>query len=165
MPTTVTHFPVDCGDMTLIVLGDKQKTTILIDCNIRQAADDPEDATRDVAKDLRERIQRDSQGRPYVDVFLTGHPDQDHCRGIQKHFHLGTPEDYPDDKKADREKKIVIGEVWSSPIVFRRASRDHKLCDDAEALQKEAKRRVKLTRENGGADPGTGNRILLLGED
>jgi hypothetical protein len=56
MATSITFFPVGNGDMTLIGLGDKAGTTILIDCNIRAAADDPNDKTRDVAKDLRERL-------------------------------------------------------------------------------------------------------------
>ena len=52
MATNVTFFPVGNGDMTLISLGDSAGTNILIDCNIRAAADDPKDATRDVAADL-----------------------------------------------------------------------------------------------------------------
>ncbi len=165
MPTTLIFFPVDCGDMTLIVLGDKQQTTILIDCNIREAADDPEDKTRDVAKDLRERLKRDSKGRPYVDAYLLGHPDQDHCRGLRKHFHLGPPEDYPDDKKPDDEKKIFIREIWSSPLVFRRASTNHTLVPDAVAFNTEAKRRVAVNRKAKFSAVAEGNRILVLGED
>jgi hypothetical protein len=165
MPTSLTFFPVDCGDMTLIVLGDKQQTTILIDCNIREAADDPDDDTRDVAKDLRERLRRDSKGRPCVDAFLTSHPDQDHCRGIQKHFHLGPVKDYPDDKMPDNEKKILIQEIWSSPIVFRRASKEHTLCEDAKVFQKEAIRRVLLARDKQCVGIEAGDRILILGED
>jgi hypothetical protein len=80
-------------------------------------------------------------------LAVTYQPDQDHCRGVEKHFHLGAPKNYPDDKKPDNEKKILIGEIWSSPIVFRRASKDHTLCDDAESLQIEAKRRVQLARD------------------
>jgi Cft2 family RNA processing exonuclease len=87
--TTVTYFPVDNGDMTLIALADTAGTKVLIDCNIRDAADDPEDDTRDVAKGLRARLKRDSKKRPYVDAFLLSHPDQDHCRGLEKHFYLG----------------------------------------------------------------------------
>jgi glyoxylase-like metal-dependent hydrolase (beta-lactamase superfamily II) len=121
--TTVTYFPVDNGDMSLIALGDTQGTKVLIDCNIRESADDPEDDARDVAKDLRARLKRDSKKRPYLDAFLLSHPDQDHCRGLQKHFYLGPPEDYPDDKKADQEKHIFIRELWSSPLVFRRAGK------------------------------------------
>ena len=165
MSTTISFPPVANGDMTLIRLGDKAGSTILIDCNIRVAADDPDDDTRDVAKDVRDRLKHDSKGRPYVDVFLTSHPDQDHCRGVQKHFHLGAPKDYTDDKRPDNEKKILIGEIWSSPIVFRRAGKDHTLCDDAKALQKEAKRRVQLARDKQCVGIDAGDRILILGED
>ena len=165
MASSITFFPVGNGDMTLICLGDKAGTTILIDCNIRAAADDPNDKTRDVAKDLRDRLKRDSNGRPYVDVFLSTHPDQDHCRGIRSHFHLGVPADYADDKKPDNEKRITIGEMWSSPMVFRRAGVEHKLCDDAKAFNKEAKRRVALARDKKCSGMEDGDRILVLGED
>ena len=165
MPTSLIHFPVGNGDMTLICLGDKAGTTILIDCNIRAAADDPDDDTRDVAQDLRGRLKRDSKGRPFVDAFLTTHPDADHCRGAKKHFHLGLVKDYPDDKKPDNEKKILIGEIWSSPIVFRRASKEHTLCDDAKAFQKEVLRRVQFARDKQCVGIDTGDRILILGED
>jgi len=96
MNATVTFFPVGNGDMALVKLLDGG--TILIDCNILKAADDPADKeTRDVAKDLRARLQRDAKGRPYVDAFLLSHPDKDHCTGLCRHFHLGPLEDYPDD--------------------------------------------------------------------
>lgn len=163
MNASITFFPVGCGDMTLVRLADPDTTTVLIDVNIRAAADDPEDATRDVASDLRERLPRDPKGRPYVDAFLLSHPDKDHCSGLETHFHLGPLADYPDDKKPDAEKKIVIREIWSSPLVFRRASKHHTLCPDAKAFNREAKRRVQRFRDGtGNAD---GERILILGED
>lgn len=161
MNATVTFFPVGNGDMGLVKLLDGG--TVLIDCNIRKAADDPSDTTRDVGKDLRARLARDPKGRPYVDAFLLSHPDKDHCTGLRTHFHLGPLEDYPDDDKPDAEKKILIREMWSSPIVFRRASKVHVLCDDAKAWAKEARRRVKQFRTNGWA--AEGDRILILGED
>jgi hypothetical protein len=165
MATTITFLPVGNGDMTLISLGDAAGTTILIDCNIRAAADDPDDETRDVAKDLRERLKTDKQGRPFVGVFLSTHPDKDHSAGLKKHFHLGPIADYSDDKKPSSEKRIVIGEMWSSPIVFRRAGKDHLLCDDALAFTKEAKRRVKVARKKEFSGIEFGERILVLGED
>lgn len=164
MNAALSFFPVGNGDMALIRLADSARTAIIIDCNIRQAADDPADkTTRDVAKDLRERLPRDANGRPYVDTFLLSHPDKDHCTGLRKHFHLGTLADYADDNKPDAEKRIVIREMWSSPIVFRRASKVHVLCEDAKAWATEARRRVKHYRDSGCA--GDGDRILILGED
>jgi len=165
MATSVTFFPVGNGDMTLISLGDTAGTNILIDCNIRGAADDPDDDTRDVAGDLRTRLKTDSDGRPYVDVFLSSHPDEDHSLGMQKHFHLASLSDYADDDKPTNEKRIVIGEMWSSPIVFRRTSKEHKLCDDAKAFKKEAKRRVQMARDKKFTGIEHGDRVLLLGED
>lgn len=41
MASTISFFPVNNGDMTLIKLDDK--TTILIDINIRQVAEDDDD--------------------------------------------------------------------------------------------------------------------------
>jgi len=164
MPTTLTFFPVDNGDMTLIKFGDAAATTLLIDVNIRQDADDPDGEARDVAKDLRDRLKKDENGRPFVDAFLLSHPDQDHCRGLARHFHLGPLGDYPDDDKDYKDKKIVIREIWSSPIVFRRASKTHTLCDDARAFNTEARRRVKVNREKNFA-VGTGDRIQIMGED
>src|SRR5882762_1035155 len=161
----VTFFPVDNGDMTLIALADTPGTKVLIDCNIREAADDPEDDARDVAKDLRARLKRDSRKRPYVDAFLLSHPDQDHCRGLEKHFYLGPPANYPDDRKLDQEKRIFIRELWSSPMVFRRACKSFVLCDDANAFNAEARRRVQVNRDKKFAGVEEGNRILVLGED
>ena len=165
MTATITFFPVGNGDMTLITLADASETKILVDCNIRDTADDPDDATRDVAQDLRARLKRDARGRPYVDAFLLSHPDQDHCNGLPEHFHLGDPVDYPDDKKPDSEKRIFIRELWSSPMVFRRASNEHPLCDDAKAFNAEARRRVKVNRDKAFTGIDAGNRILILGED
>ncbi|CAE6833387.1 hypothetical protein XA1311A_36730 [Xanthomonas arboricola] len=162
--SNITFFPVDCGDMTLIRLADAAVSSILIDVNIRAAADDADDTSvRDVASDLRVRLQRDGLGRPYVDVFMLSHPDKDHCLGLARHFYLGPIEDYPDDKKADKDKRIVIREIWSSPLVFRRRSKEHVLCDDALAFNREAKRRVKQYRH--GLGNKDGERVLLMGED
>jgi len=164
MPTTITFFPVDNGDMTLIKFGDSDGTTLLIDVNIRQDADDPNGEARDAARDLRERLKKDENGRPYVNAFLLSHPDQDHCRGLIRHFYLGPPDEYPDDRKGDNDKKIVIREMWSSPIVFRRASKTHTLSEDAKAFNTEARRRVRLNREQN-FDVMDGDRIQILGED
>jgi len=156
MTAKIAFFPVGNGDMTLVDFESGRK--LLIDVNIRQAADDPDDETPDVAAELRRRLRRDSQGRLYVDAFLLGHPDQDHCGGLRNHFHLGPPEAFDPE-----EDKILIRELWSSPMVFRRASKDRPLCEDANAFNQEAKRRVRCVREQ--RSVGEGDRILILSED
>ncbi|SUS07741.1 F39 [uncultured Defluviicoccus sp.] len=157
MMTTLAFFPVGNGDMTLIELESGR--TILIDMNIRAAADDPNDPTPDVAGLLRKRLKRDRQGRLYLDALLISHPHQDHCAGLQEHFHLGPPGEW-----STKTDKILVREIWSSPMVFRRASRDNVLCEDAQAFNSEARRRVKRFRDSRGA-VGDGDRILILGED
>ena len=127
MASTVTFFPVDNGDMTLIALADD--ITILIDINLRDRAKDEEDPSCDVIKELRKRLKEDGKGRPYVDVFLLSHADQDHCRGIGKHFHLGPLSDYDYDPPEGEKLKIVIREMWSSPMMFRGCWA--KRCEDA----------------------------------
>ena len=73
MSAMISFFPVGNGDMTLIELESGR--TILIDVNIREAADNPDDSTPNVAAKLRKRLKQDDQGRHYVDVFIQSHPD------------------------------------------------------------------------------------------
>lgn len=166
MAAKITFFPVGNGDMTLITLNDPEETTILIDVNIRSAADDEEnDDCPDVAKEIRKRLKSDANKRPYVDIFLLSHPDKDHCSGLSTHFHLDILDNYNDDPPEDEEKKIAIREIWSSPMVFRRASKNHTLCPDAKAFNTEAKRRVKVFRDRGEKTVEDGDKITILGED
>ena len=157
MAAKILFFPVGNGDMTLIVFESGLK--LLIDMKIRAAADDPDDDTPDVAAELRSLLTRDAAGRLYIDALLISHPDQDHCTGLQNHFHLGPPADWS--KFAD---KIFIRELWSSPLVFRRASSQHILCPDAKAFNSEARRRVARFRAASWS-VSDGDRILILGED
>jgi len=166
MAAQVTFFPVGCGDMTLVALADPAKTTILIDVHIRSAADDKEDdAARDVAKDLRNMLKKDENGRPYVDAFLNSHPDRDHIGGFINHFYTGPLKDYPDDKKPQAEKRIVIREMWCSLLVEKRACKSHPLVDDAKAFNKEARRRIQLNKDKKFTGIEDGDRVLVMGDD
>lgn len=160
MTANLTFYPVGNGDMALVTLDNGQN--ILIDVNIRASADGEDEDVHDVAQDLKDRLPRDDEDRPYVDAFLITHPDVDHVSGLRNHFHLGPPDEYPKNKDNDQ---IVIREMWSSPIVFRRASSQHKLSDDAKAWAQEARRRVALFREKGLKGTGDGDRVLILGKD
>jgi hypothetical protein len=161
MKSIITFFPVDNGDMTLIKLSDN--TNILVDINLRESTEDEENPSFEAVKGLRDRLGNDDDGRPYVDAFLLTHPDQDHCRGLRKHFHLGPLSDYNFSPPKGEELKIVMREIWSSPMIFRRASKNNPLCEDAKAFNTEARRRVKRFRDNGFNMEG--DRILIIGED
>src|SRR3546814_18580119 len=91
--------------MTLVRLADE--TAVLVDVHIRQAADDADDPACDVAAELRKRLKRDADGRPYVDAFLQSHPDKDHCGGLEQTLHLGPIADYTDSKNPKDDNKIM----------------------------------------------------------
>lgn len=165
MAAKISFFPVDNGDMTLINLEDNSR--ILIDCNIRQWNEESE--FMDVAKELRKRLPKDGKGRPFVDVFLLSHPDHDHCRGFNQHFFVGGIEDYAKEPEND-SARIFVKEIWSSPVVFRRFSKNDTgeiLSSDAESFQGEVRRRVKFFRDQKGdySKIQDGNKVLVIGHD
>lgn len=166
----ITFFPVGNGDTTLINLGDAgqrddgKDTVVMTDFYHSENDDQPVD----VAAEVRRRLPIDADGRPYVDALCLSHPDKDHCQGLEAHFHLGPLVDY-DDAPEEGEKKIVIREMWSSPLVFRRKdAQGGALCSDAEVWRREAKRRVAVFKESKKqkkTPPGSGDRIRLIGKD
>lgn len=154
MSSQIIFYPVGNGDMTLIKVNDQRKTTILIDMNIRQESLNDGSDYYDVLSDLKNHL-RNEDGVFHLDAFLQTHPDEDHLRGITKHFHLGCPENY-----SKKSGKIIIGEIWSSPLVFGRYREE--LCEEAQKFSTEARRRANLFKSSGVA--GEGNRIRVIGE-
>jgi len=158
--STITFFPVGekNGGMTLIKLNDKLETTILVDCSI--GVDLIADYC-DVNQELRNRLPEDTHGRPYVDAFILTHRHEDHVKGLQEHFHLGTLSDY--DFSAE-VPKIVIRELWSSNIYWKPESDNYSLCDNAKAFNKEVKRRIELYKSKKTIQQ-EGDRVIIIGED
>ena len=103
MKPEIIFFPVGNGDMTLIKLESER--TILIDTNIRV----PSEGIPDVAADLRKSLKQDAQGRPYVDVMVLSHPDADHCRGFEEHFHTGPLDTYNDSATPKKSSSVKCG--------------------------------------------------------
>lgn len=161
--TTIHFFPVGNGDMTLIKLATGNKHyTVLVDMYIRKCGKDDDDKL-DALQALHAELVNDSEGRPYIDVVLLTHPDEDHILGFEEFFHVGSPSEYKKPAKGEKGK-IFVREIWSSPIVFRRKSKDHSLCSDALAFQKEAKRRVNLYKSTKKVGQ-EGDRVRLIGKD
>jgi hypothetical protein len=153
---TLKYYPVGNGDMSLITLEDK--TTILVDCNIRKESHgsaDPE--MYDVKKDLLGSIQNNN-GVPYIDVFILTHGDNDHCRGFKNNFYQGDPKAYNDKHK--KEGLIRVDAMWFSPMIAEQYTND-----DEDAYQIEAERRLALHRNAHVDKDLPGNRIRIIGYD
>jgi hypothetical protein len=148
----IKYYPVGNGDTSLITLEDK--TTIIVDCNIRNCDGDD---VHDVKGDLLNCVQFDD-GVPYLDVFILTHGDEDHCRGFEKHFYQGNPEKYSDTDK--KEGLIRVDTMWFSPMI----AEEHKN-DNEEVYQKEAERRLSLHRKKDPRKDNPGNRIKIIGYD
>ncbi len=149
-------YPVANGDTTLLKLVDK--TTILIDCKIRDGEKDTNgNEIFDVKKDLLTEIQK-SKSTPFLDVFVLTHGDQDHCQGFEKHFYSGKPENYA---KSNRDNdEILINELWVTSSIFGEHSND-----DAKAVKKEAERRRRLYLNDDASKDDDGNRLRMIGYD
>lgn len=155
----ITFYPVGNGSMTLVEIFSTPKRVVLFDMNIKDAADDGSDKeTFDVASDLRKRLPKDSDGRPYVDIFIHSHADDDHILGLRKHFHLGDVSEWQKPSEND-EAMILIHEIWTSSWYRKIYSNSNPLKEDAKALHKEIRRRIKLVNDD------NGNRVRVLGAD
>jgi hypothetical protein len=164
MANQIKYYPVDNGDMSLISIDEKNyTTTILVDCNIRESSkgdDDPTqfDVKADLLVSLKKRKINDVEAAPYVDIFILTHGDDDHLHGFKKDFYQGDPKDYKKKNKDDGE--IIIDVLWFSPMVMGKSTNDDEDCFNAEA-----KRRIKLHRDNSPQKDDAGNRIVIVGYD
>ena len=139
-------WPVGSGDSTTIVVDKDQ----VVQVDIRQlASSSDEDDPHAPVVDLLAKLLPKKNGKPYLSVFVLTHPDKDHCQGF-----------------ADLQDKVNIGEIWFSPRVL--SEFDEDLCDDAQAFQDEAERRIKRAI-NGKTNSGDRVRIIgsadILNED
>lgn len=148
MAHNITFFPVGNGDMTLITTD--KVINILMDCNMKKSAEEESNNDYDCNEYLHDNLQYDN-GVAYVDALFLTHSDHDHCRGMVEYFNLCAPEKMDD-------TKIRINELFVPARLL--VDTDHKN-DDADAIRKEANRRLKLF---GTADFNkSGNRIKIVG--
>lgn len=156
----IIFYPVDNGNMILLKLEDK--TTILVDINVRKkASDNDEEDYYDVMSHLKENLEKDSQDRCFVDSFILSHLDIDHIRGIEENFYLGDIDVYNDSNK----EKIIIKEAWCSERFWKRETEANTLSDDAKAYNKEMRRRANLHKDNEEKIQKEGNRAIIIGDD
>lgn len=152
----IKYYPVGNGDMSLIILDDE--STILVDCNIREASKDEENNQMfDVKDDLLKSCKKRNDN-PFIDVYVLTHGDIDHCRGFKKNFYQGDPTKYSE--KNRKAGEIIIEEMWFSPMMAEKNSNDEE-----DAHQAEAERRLGLHLKNDSQKDLPGNRIKIIGYD
>jgi hypothetical protein len=139
----VLFWPVGTGDSTTFIVREGE---IMFQVDLRHSSksEDPETDCCPVIDYLEEHLPL-VNGRPYLSAFALTHPDKDHIQGFQSLL-----------------ERVDIGELWFTPRVFREQEDDG--CEDAQAFRTEAHRRVDATLDAGG-DPGSGNRVRLIGYD
>ena len=156
----IIFYPVDNGNMILLKLEDN--TTILVDINVRKKSSDKNEKDfYDVISHLKENLEKDSEGRYFVDAFILTHLDYDHIAGLEDNFYLGDIEQYNDKNK----EKIIIKETWSSERFWKRETDSITLSDDAKAYNKEMRRRANLHKDDGERIQKEGNRAIIIGDD
>ena len=155
MENYVKYYPVGNGDCSLIKLDNG--ITIIIDCQIAEITKDNKNTVFDVKSDLLKELGSDAAGRPFVDLYVSSHPHSDHCSGFEANFYCGKPEDY--DKEKDKDK-IVIGELWVSPMAL-----NNSIDPTAVPIRKEAKRRRKLYDDDEKYKGEYGSLLRIVGYD
>jgi beta-lactamase superfamily II metal-dependent hydrolase len=135
-------WPVGCGDSTTVVVSADE--VIQIDINDKLMADEEGNEHIPIVDELVATLPQHG-GKPYLSCFVLTHPDLDHCRGF-----------------ADLLKRVVIGEIWHTPRIFREYEDECELSDDALAFRAEAHRRAIRCIDVGG-DPGAGDRVRIIG--
>ena len=156
--TTISFYPVDCGDCILLEIKNGPK--MMWDCNFRRAAKDEEkEDVYDVLNDLlNDKLTAKKYSLPFLDAFVLTPADQKNCRSFSEKFYTGDPNNISnEDKKA---QKILIGELWYSPRVI---VEDDNLCEDSKIFKQEAERRMNLFKTNPQEANKDGNRIRIIG--
>ena len=129
MEHTIKYYPVGNADCTLIKLDNGK--TIIVDCQILSDLTDGKgkQINYDVKADLLKELKKDASGRPYVDLFISTHPHDDHCKGFEDNFYHGEVNDYDKDKN---KNEIIIEELWITPRGLK-----NNLADTSVAVRKE----------------------------
>lgn len=136
-------WPVGTGDSSTVVIK-KGENIIQIDLHHLSKSDDDDDPHCAIVDELVNCLPK-KDGKPFLAVFALTHPDKDHIKGF-----------------ASLLDKVIIGEIWQTPRIFREYKKD--LCDDAVAFKDEVvRRRDKTIKEKGNVD--LGDMIRVIGHD
>lgn len=146
-------FNVGNGQSVLVTLDTK--THLLFDLLQKPVDAGKDDKRVDVHAELLGILPLRGDD-PYISVACFSHADRDHCQGFARVFRCG-------DSPKDAENLITIDELWVTACLFR--LQKSELDDSAVALQKEARRRLKLWTDASKRSEAekAGNRLVVFG--
>lgn len=146
----VKYYPVGNGDTSLLLLDN---VSIITDCKFREIKEEIYDVKKDLLDELEKRDEK-----PFTDLFILTHHDNDHCQNFGKHFHTGKISSYD-----NNDEKIIIDELWVNEYILG----DDSVSDDCDAgiIRKEVRRRRDLYKNNDTSKDERGNRLVLIGYD
>lgn len=156
MAHIIKYYPVGSADCSLVKLSNGK--TIIIDCQITEVQKDKngKETSFNVKKDILSLLPK-KDGHPFVDLYISTHPHDDHCIGFGGNFYHGDPKDYDNEKNKDQ---IIIGELWITPRGI-----GNNLAASAEDIRKEAKRRRSLYDDSSTFKGSFGNYLRIIGYD
>jgi hypothetical protein len=136
-------WPVGTGDSSTVVVK-KDEIVLQIDLHHLSKSDNVDDPHCAIVDELVDCLPKKDR-KPFLAVFVLTHPDKDHIKGF-----------------ADLLDKVMVGEIWHTPRIFREYKKD--LCDDAVTFKDEvARRRDKTIKDKGNVGPG--DMIRVIGHD
>jgi hypothetical protein len=136
---------VGTGDSTTLVVKPGE---IIVQIDIRhlEKAESEGEPEWPVIDHLVESLPK-KDGIPYLALFILTHPDRDHIQGF-----------------AELNRRVLIGEIWHTPKIFRDLEDEESFCEDAEAFRKEANRRHDAIMKDP-TNVKSGNRLRVIGHD
>lgn len=156
MAHIIKYYPVGSADCSIVKLDNGK--TVIIDCQITVVQKDKNGKATsfDVKKDILSLLSK-KDGHPFVDLYISTHPHDDHCKGFGENFYHGDPKDYDNEKNKDQ---IIIGELWITP-----SGLGNMVKSSATDVRKEAKRRRSLYDDSPAFKGSFGNYLRIIGYD
>jgi hypothetical protein len=142
---SVIFWPVGTGDSTTLVIKPG-KIVMQIDLHHLAKADDEDSPEWPIIDHLVKLLPK-RNGWPYLALFVLTHPDQDHVRGFKELL-----------------SRVLIGEIWHTPKIFRDQADEEAMCEDAKVFREEAHRRRAAIADNPD-DIQSGDRLRVIGHD
>ena len=150
-----TFYNVDNGQAVLISLDNHRH--VMFDIKQRPKNAEESDKTVDVHTSLLKTLPKiKGSKKRHISVFCLSHSHLDHCQGVDRVFRLPAIK-----VQEDSDDLTQIDELWVTAAIF-----NVDVNGQAEKIQKEAKRRLKLFKDGKDDEANQeGNMLVVFGKN